>query len=169
MRCWNRRWFGYVALCGAVAAGAPRLCVPAIAQTETQLDKQHERLIIAVMVMRNGEIVADEAATYGAYQQYKEQLLTLDIPIGSKAHTILVTIRDSDAGGVLVRFGLMDNDGHAEKPSEFVMYPFVEKAANRVEPLRLPILSAGHDMFADPMAPGSLELHLAMKRIVRSR
>lgn len=156
--------FGYAALAGLLGASAA-VC----AQTILQIENQRERLIVSVMALRDGALIGDDAATYTPYQQHKEQLLTLDIDVAGQRRTLLVTIWDRDAGGVRVGFSIIDSKGNEGERREFIMYPFVDKAALRTEPLRLPVMrvvDSGNDQLIE-MA--RIELQLTMKRIVRHR
>lgn len=153
----------------AVLAGFAASSSAVRAQTSLQIEKQRERLIVSVMALRDGALLADDAATYTSYQQHKEQLLTLDVELAGQRRTVLVSIWDRDAGGVLVGFSVIDSQGNDGGRREFVMYPFVDKAAMRAEPLRLPVMSVSDSGNDQLIEMARIELQLTMKRVVRGR
>lgn len=155
---------GCAALVSLLATGAA-----VRAQTSLQIEKQRERLLVSVMALRDGVLIADDAASYSAYQQHKEQVLTLDLDVAGQRRTLLVDIWDRDGGGVKVGYLIVDGLGNLGERREFVMYPFIDKTAQRAEPLRLPIMrvvDSGNDQLIE-MA--RIELQLTMKRTVRLR
>lgn len=156
--------FGCAVLCGLMATGSA-----SHAQTSLQLEKQRERLIVSAMALRDGDLLADEAANYSAFQQNREQVLTLELGMDGQRQTLLIRIWDRDAGGVRVGFSVFDSKGNEGEVRDFIMYPFVDKAAHRAEPLRLPIMrivDSGNDQLIDI---ARVELQITMKRVVPRR
>ncbi len=154
----TRRSFGCLAL-GALTLAASRACA------WDRLEEQRQRLIVSVMALRGAELVADEAATYTPFQQNREQVLTLEIGPSPGRSTVLINLRDADAGGVRVSIRLIGAGGQQGQSRDFTMYPFVEKAAVRVEALEVPPEEGIDDEALARMR--KVELQLVMKRVIR--
>lgn len=139
------------------------------AQTALQLEKHREQLLVSVMALERGGLIADTTASYTAYHQHKEQVLTLDLELQGQRTTVLITLWDREAGGVLVSHTIVDRHGNTGERREFVMYPLLGKNANRTEPLRLPVMSivdSGSDQLIEV---ARIDLQVTMQRIVRRR
>jgi hypothetical protein len=143
-----------VALGGLLAAGA----APAVLAADPR-----ERLIVSLMVLRDGALVADDAATYTRFHQNREQLLTLDIGGPDQPLTLLFRLWDRDAGGVHVQISVLNRDGARSDERTFTMYPLITQTSSRLELLRLPVNGAvGGGARRDLR-----ELSITMKRVMR--
>lgn len=156
--------FGCAVLASLLVPGSA-IC----AQTPLRIGKQQDRLIVSAMAMRNGELLAHEAASYSAFQRKMEQELTLELDLDGQRRTLLVSIWDRDAGGVRVGLSVFDSSGGEGERRDLTMYPLGDKAVHRAEPLRLPIMrivDSGNDQLIEI---ARVELQLTMKRMVSHR
>lgn len=158
----SRRGLG-LGILASMAAG-----MAAKAQTAPHSDKLRERLLVSVMCTRQGDLVADEASSYTAFHQYREQVLTMEVGSGLTARTMMLTFVDSDAGGVRVSLALLNGQGMETERRDFVMYPFLDLVATRMEPFRVPVMrvvDSGNDQLIEM---DRLEFMLTMKRVMRA-
>ncbi len=169
MRGMTRRGVIHLGLRCALAGGVLAAGHAVRAQTLSQLEQQRERLLVSLLALRNGAMVADDSATYTPFQQHREQVLSLEIGAPDAPMALLATVWDRDAGGVLVTISAIDRYGVGTDLREFTMYPFVEKAAVRVEPLSLPLMHRVDSRNEQFPEFDRLELHLTMKRVLRQR
>lgn len=160
MRSLDRRTFCLAALgTGVLGAGLS-------ATGPVRAENINHRLLVAVMALRDGALLADETATYRPFHQYREQHLTLDVPVAGVRRTIMVSLTDLDAGGVKVSACMLRGDGEPMQERGFVMYPFLELGAERIERFTADIIAIANDGEAERhVAP--IELSIVMKRVVR--
>ncbi|MCX7324473.1 MAG: hypothetical protein NTZ14_08575 [Hyphomicrobiales bacterium] len=165
----TRRGMIHLGLGCALAGGVLAAGHAVRAQTPSQLERQRERLLVSLVALRNGAMVADDSATYTPFHQHREQALSLEIGAPDAPMALLATVWDRDAGGVLVTISAIDRYGVGTDLREFTMYPFVDKAAVRVEPLTLPLMHMVDSRNEQFPEFDRLELHLTMTRVVRQR
>jgi hypothetical protein len=108
-------------------------------------DEARNRLLVAVLATRGGELIADETVTLTPYQRRREQDVTLDVAEGQTRASIVVTLHDRGYGGVAVDLSLVGVSGHAWEHRTFVMYPIGKSAATRTEVLRFPMVRFAED------------------------
>jgi hypothetical protein len=130
------------ALALAAMVGGPVRSQPVAAE---HAPDARNRLLVAVMALRDGALIADETLALSPYQRRREQDITLDIAEGQTRASIVVTLHDRGYGGVAVELALLGVSGHAWERRSFVMYPMGRNAATRTEVLRFPIVRFADD------------------------